>query len=399
MTVLCGGGPSEPRTGQQEFVIIAADRLVNFIQTGGMTWLLDWVPGAGALSFHLPTFCGTDPPAIPTIDAARVASWVLPPDGAVKLRQDMANLVGHFFWFTACQCTTGPQPPAPPPVPQPTGYDLNPPSVAPPITTPPCGPTQGAWFEGISFDASGNYERPAPLNWTIPPGATWLNVDLCSANASGSSFPITWTYVQVAQSGPTISTSFTQDLPSTSLPCPQWSFVIQPDTVAIEVRAHTDNTAHGQVSVQHTPTFYCQGQPNVPTQPCCPPDPTLQQLLFQIYGTVQQILDDLAGVGRLPYVDSTVHPSLSGTGAVTIAPTAAAIRIDILNRPSNQPVNPGTPDYFFDLGFITPFAVGTPLRGQRLLYDHQIYAYPTYTDQIGYTLPQGVVVNLVELVT
>jgi hypothetical protein len=147
---------------------------------------------------------------------------------------------------------------------------------------------------------------------------------------------------------------------------------------------------------QNNITFYCDGPPR-PQQPCCPPDETSQQLLFQIWSTVQEILADLGG--KRPFVDSTVHAGLTGTGAVAISPSAAAIRVDITARGDPWPDNPGTPDFLFSIGFITPFAVGTPLRGSRLVYDHQIFQYPSYTDQIGYTLPAGVTISIVELVT
>jgi hypothetical protein len=100
-----------------------------------------------------------------------------------------------------------------------------------------------------------------------------------------------------------------------------------------------------------------------------------------------------------PTVDSTVHANLSGNGRVTISPTAAGVRIEITSRPPDWPAGKTDPAYLFSIGFITPRAQGTALRGSRLVYDHQIYEYPYYVDEVDYALALGVTVRLIELVT
>jgi len=399
MTALCSGGPSQPKTGQNPFVILAADRLVNFVSTGGMAWLEFWAAAMGSVSFHLPDFCAVDPPALPNIDAPRIASWVLPPDGAVKLREDMAALVGHFFWFTACECVAGPQPTPPSPVANPPGYDLNPPRVAPPV-----GPAQcdsKAWFQTVTLDSTGSLTVPMFNTVPLVDGITSLLVEWYGGFPGGGTYPISYTLLFQSNNRAAILGSYTYAQTHAWLNTQPQYFTtsVPPGTKVVDLQVVSTGSANQSVGLNHTLSFSCgTGPPGEPTLPCCPPDPVMQQLLFQIYATVQQILADLAGE-KQPYVDSTVHQSLINSGSIPISPKSKAIRVDVITRPSNQPVNPGDPNYFFDLGFITPFALGTPLRGQRLLYDHQIYEYPTYTDQVGYTLPAGVTINLVELVT
>lgn len=71
--------------------------------------------------------------------------------------------------------------------------------------------------------------------------------------------------------------------------------------------------------------------------------------------------------------------------------------MEVNNPLTSWPNNPGTPNYYFSLGFATPFAGGTPLKGQRLVYNHQVFSWPTYTDAIGYTLYPDVNIDLIEL--
>lgn len=399
MTAACGGGPSQPKPAfENQLVVIGVNEIVNQVQAPHLAWLMDWIPGAGAQRFDVNTFCASDPPAMPNIDAARVGEWLLPPFGATKLRQDMFAIVGNIFWPLLCDCASL-QPPVLPPIPpEPPGVQVNPPNVVPPAGPGPCGSAT------TLFETIGSINGAPVLNHDsfgpIPSGATSLYVHWQGSPVSGQSspFPAAVNFVCFdANNVALASTPFTDTGNTQSAPM-AITVAVAPGTKSVGTSIFPAGTTNSLNYAIFAPAeWYCGGAPGLPLQPCCPPDETTQQLLYQIYSTVQEILSDL-GSGKFPYKDDVVHSGLSGTGAVTIKPTAVAIRVDVTTRPPSQPDNPGTPNYFFQMGYITPFAVGTPLRGQRLVYDHQTFQYPTYTDQIGYTLPANVVVNIVELV-
>lgn len=400
MTALCGGGTSSPKPPlTNPYVVFTVDKLVNLVATGGFEWLEQWVPGASDLTFHLPTFCATDPPPMPNFTPDRVASWVISPTGAAILRSDMNALISNLLWPTVCQCDSGPQPPPPTPVPQPPGVTVNPPQLLTPTGT-PCGSPNDVGT-AASFDASGSFVYDN-INWFVIPQTTqWASY---SVNVSGTgatnAYPFDWQFDwKASQTGPVLgTTTYTQVHQDATFRATVLNTTVPAGATYPVIKVHSAASANLQFTVSVEVTPFCTAPGPDLTEPCCPPDPVTQQLLFSINSAVQQILQDLASP-KLPFVDSTVHASLSGTGAVSISPAAAAVRVDIVSRPTPWPDNPGTPDFLFSIGFITPFAVGTPLRGSRLVYDHQTFQYPSYTDQIGYTLPGGVMINLVELVT
>jgi hypothetical protein len=104
-------------------------------------------------------------------------------------------------------------------------------------------------------------------------------------------------------------------------------------------------------------------------------------------------LQSLAG----PYQDTIRHQNLTGNGTISINPASSAIRVEFKTDLTNWPHNPQTPNYYYSLGFVTPFAIGTPLRGQRIIYNRQTFTWPSYTDQIGYSMAPGLIFDLVEL--
>jgi len=402
MTAICpGGGPSQIIPGEQELQQMLAGAIADFLVAQEMDWAAPLASGLGYLAFDLLNLCATDPPALPAIDAARIAGYFNPVNsqGAVQLREDMTALVGHYLWFNYCECVTGPQPPAPAPTPQPPGYQTDNPQVGAPTGT-PCGSENDLGTAG-SFDASGTFVDDSPNIWAFPTSMKWIkySTNLGAATPAGA-YPVAWQFDwKASQAGPVLgSTFYTQQSHDAVFRATVNTATIPPGAVYPVIKAYSPAIANTSQQVAVAITPFCTEAPPQLVTPCCPPDPTLENLISQVLRLEYQILS-MFSPGKLPFVDSTVHASLSGTGAVSISPAAAAVRVDIVSRPTPWPDNPGTPDFLFSIGFITPFAVGTPLRGSRLVYDHQTFQYPSYTDQIGYTLPGGVMINLVELVT
>lgn len=171
------------------------------------------------------------------------------------------------------------------------------------------------------------------------------------------------------------------------------------------VISHVSNTASGDGinAVDGFFQIYCNPTNPTVTQPCCPPDPQLQNTLNYILGVEQNIYNlvqqlQTGGLPRLPlYQDSTVHAGLSGAGTITLQTKAVAFRVDVTSNITNWPHNIQVPTYYFSMGFVTSYALTSPIKGWRLVYQSQDFPLAAECDQIGYTLPAGITVNITEL--
>src|SRR5215472_3169191 len=402
MTAICpGGGPSQPIPATQEIQNLTAAAIVEFLVSQEIGWFAALAAGVGYLTYSLSGLCTTDPPALPNITADRIAGYFNPtnPLGAAQLREDTTALVAHYLWYQYCECVTGPQPAPPPPMPQPPGYQTDNPSINPTSQNGTCLHYENNLFGATFAGNPPTFSYALSNNFNFPPGATGSTVTLTWPSVNPVIFPATLQLACVSSGAGVAETiaNFTINTPAANTPAAySLALPIQPSQYQLTMTSLTG--LNEQVDLDYTVEMVCGGGLAAPGQDCCPPDPQLMNIISQVLRLEYEILAGLSGQ-KSPFVDSTVHSNLTGTGAVSISPTAAAIRIDITSKPTPWPDNPGTPDFLFSIGFITPFAVGTPLRGSRLVYDHQTFQYPSYTDQIGYTLAGGVLINLVELVT
>lgn len=399
MTALCGGGASQPKPGSQTVVSLGAVAISDFLLKGSASWAFDLAAALGVISFDLPTFCAQDPPALPNIPTERYLGYFNPlnPQGAAQLREDMTALVGHFFWYASCECVSAPQPSPPAPMPPPSGIQRDPPALGTPTGT-PCA-SRPSEFGSQTFDGVGNIIWTKVGDWSVAPGAQWLQIDQSGSQTDSgtAAYPITHTVSVQNSSGATIwHESWIQTGLVAFSGRPTRSFTLPAGGTQLSLSSHSDTGAGIGFGIDAAFRQYCSAVPPALNEACCPPDPLLVQLLTQILQTQQTILASFPKPGT-PYKDSTVHTNLAGSRTIAIQPTARAIRVDIVSRPDPWPSNTGTPPYLFSIGFITPYAVGTPLRGSRLVYDHQIYTWPTYTDMISFNLEPNVVVNVTEL--
>jgi hypothetical protein len=142
--------------------------------------------------------------------------------------------------------------------------------------------------------------------------------------------------------------------------------------------------------------WYCGGDGTAAPSDCCPPDPDLMITLSNVLDVVLDIQRALASPAGV-YVDGARHANLSGTGSVVLGAKTVAVRVETHPPIPTTIVVPGTPDYYYDMGFVTPYILGSPLRGTRVTFNPHTVTLPTYTDQLGYTLRGGVLVDIVEL--
>lgn len=169
------------------------------------------------------------------------------------------------------------------------------------------------------------------------------------------------------------------------------------NAVYLDLATNSINPATGTYTAFGEVTLYCGTQtPTTPIVPCCPPDPGLDARLTYLTGLVQFLVgNQSAPIDAL--LDGHVHANLSGSASVLLTSECAAVRVTVHSPLPPLAVNPGTPPYYFSMGFITSYAAGSPLKGWRLVYVNQTFPLATFADQVGYTLPAGVTIDITEL--
>lgn len=111
----------------------------------------------------------------------------------------------------------------------------------------------------------------------------------------------------------------------------------------------------------------------------------------------QQLTDIHAAVAANTYTTTTTHVGLTGAGFVATAHDTRALRVTIITFPANAITDPGVPEYFFNVGFITVNDANGFVRSARLVFEFQLYELPASATGFGYTLRGGTVINVEEL--
>jgi hypothetical protein len=382
VTALCaGGGPSQPVPGSQQVQTFLAGALADFLFAEGMGWAADLAAGLGVLSFDLSVFCATDPPPLPNIDAARIAGYFNPLNGmgAAQLNQDFGDLVGHYLWFKTCQCVTGTQPTPPAPQPQPPNYVTNPPGLGTP-TDATCG-VETDFFATTTFDSSGNVSVTSnPPNY-VAPSAKWISVTHnLSSSATPAPWPVTATLSFYGATTATVlgTEVWTETQTVTAAAAPTDTYLVPVGAASIGLQLHTDSAPSSSIGVNVLTHFHCTEPPSPLLQPCCPPDPTLENMIAQVIRLEQQILASLGGITS--YTRGTVHTGLSGSGSI--------------------PVNGGNPPYEWSLGWLSMLTSDGMIQEVRLTRTTQVWLPPYFNlaTTFGYYLNPGVTANVTELV-
>ena len=419
MTALCGGGTSGPQPGLGLKLIVPAGLI-----TAGLGLIDPLLLPFGVLLdgfvFDLVANCATDPPPCPTFDATdwqnllATAGLIIPQATIDKLQA----LINRWLWFQYCQCTSVATPAYDCYPGQPAGATV--PGVNP--TTPGCvnGQWQGTLPE--NYPSLGNNSivnlngllpgGPASILVTeidgnqypalaIPAGVTSLTVSMQTACASTQSI-----------GGAEIST-FCYDANGTGVGTDISLSACQPgtpdrliQTVQIPATARYwrgrglylyPNLPYTPVAASAQAHAYCGGPG--PTNPCagCPSDPQITQILQLIWQLDQKIYAAL-GTTAQSWQDGVTHANLSQHGSIVLQGKATGIRVTMTTLPTGVQVDPGTPPFYWNAGFITPIELGSPLRGSRLVFTPQTFALPQFTDSIGYTLEHGTVISITELI-
>jgi hypothetical protein len=97
------------------------------------------------------------------------------------------------------------------------------------------------------------------------------------------------------------------------------------------------------------------------------------------------------------YSTLLAHPGLTDNGFLNLQPGTAAIRVTIQAFPPDVSVDPGTPEYFFNVGFITINDIQGFVKSARLVFEFQTYKLPSSRTGLGWTLRPGAQIMIEEL--
>jgi hypothetical protein len=423
LTAYCGGGPSGPLPGAPQFVTQTAVGVESALILGGFPEIAAILaPLLVAAPFELDTFCAADPPADPglTLQDAFDAIQLSNPSVSLPALAKAQQWWARQMWFKYCHCTTVATPP-PPAISNPgAGLGSNP-GLPSGSTTSPCWDTV-ATLQVPRWNQSGNvpyydvtqqlipanpptlsvtvgtFAGPALVAQSISPGSNNYTLTFSSTPPLGGGQEIqvvvNWFDASGASvGGLTVGGSAGQNSGSATR--------VATPTNAAYWAAYASQIDSTDKLVNAELKFFCAGQgPNGLQVPCCPPDPLVNNQLTNILNVVLHLLENTSGGGTAPPIswhDGNVHTGLADSGSITLAAGVIGIRVQMTTLPTGVQVSPGNPTFYWDAGFITPIALTSPLRGQRLVFATESMQLPEFTDSIGYTLLHGTVVTITEL--
>jgi len=398
MTALCpGGGASEPKPLEDILVSFTAASIIDVLVTGEMGWYAPIAAGVGYLTYNLTDLCFTDPPPMPTLSAERVFSYLASTQGAQFLREDVTALLANYIWGQYCRCVGGGTVPAPVPLPPPDGYNSNDPRLNAPGGT-PCS-TVPSIFETKTFDAAGNVEwdfNPAP---TFVANAQWLRFTHNGGyGATPFVYPVTHSLVFRPAGSTTVLGEYTwQQTAEIAGAAPVTHQVLVPAGAStLRLLSHVDGAPNRSFGMQWLPSWFCSAPPISLSEPCCPPDPTLENLIIQVLRLEQLILDSLGGT--FGYTKGAVHANLTGSGSLPVTGLRGVL-VDVTQGTPTNPQLEGVPPYEWNLGWISLLTGDGFVDEKRLTRQHQVWqpALMPGATTVGYFLHPGVTATLTEL--
>ena len=399
MTAICGGGPSQPKDPTELLLNLTAAGIIEILTTGGMGWMGPLAAGLGYLAYDLSGLCATDPPAVAAPTAEQIFSFTNPlnPQGAVELRTYVGNLLGNYLWHQYCECVTGPQPPPFTGFPEPTGQETNPGAGAP--TAPICGHNQV--FSSGTFNTSGNVDWSSQFvpSQQIPVGAQWVTFSHCGGSTGGPSpYPVTHSVRQLAADGTTVLQEdvLTYSALVSCSPETVTSLAINPSAHSMTVLSHTSVSGATTWGGNFFFDYHCNATPPGVEQPCCPPDPTLENLIIQVLQLEQLILNSLGGSAR--YTRGLAHTGLTGSGTISVTGLFGVL-IELTTGVPTSPELPGVPPYQFSVGWVSCLTGDGMIDEIRITRQAQVWGsrLAPFATQFGYQLNAGFTATITEL--
>jgi hypothetical protein len=429
LTAVCGGGASQPKNGVVGEITASVEAVAAILALAGIELpaLLVALIGAG-IRFAAPQFCGVDPPVDPQptqqdlVDALNMGDPLRQFAAVAKYQQWFLSR----YWYQICECVSA-STPTPPALSPPGSSTTNP--YLPTGSNQPCFsnsytdtyPVQGAAAtiheltpqllpaSGTPITVqivTGNTVHTNQRAWPIPSGVTGVDVHAATlqkdaALSATAGLNVKWsTFTADSASVGQLSLlqANTQNLVDTHLRVGQTSVWPQ---AATHYAIHSGSeTAAGANTVQQLATLdttgICTGSPL--EQACCPPDPSIDARLNQIIAYLTYLINHPATATAAKWKDGVRHTGLTGQGRLVFTGPAIGVRIEVTDMPPVPHVDPGNPNFYWDLAFLTPIALDVPLRGYRVVFNPESFALPSQADGISWTLKQARRFDLVELV-
>lgn len=426
MTLVCGGGTSQPKAGLQNAVTLDA----TGIESGLILFGFPEVAAAlalvmGTFTFYLPNLCSTDPPADPNLTQQDILDALNFLDVAVSVPaiDRIRQWFEHRYWYQVCECATGtttvPAPSNPGGLGTNTGIpstpneacftneytQISPPPVSGSVSTDLTGKLLPILTPSVSRTGAigGNVVTlPAwPLDASISRihfDATVLGVDP-GYTPIGNALHVNWitwdsagtqlddlTLVEVGSGGPEWSTTAPKG--TTGL----WTSTATHFAVWANINHIAGTTITESAWIKATGT--CAGGPLAAA--CCPPDPSITSKLDQLYGLVLSVYKAIP-VPLTSLSEGAVHATLSGSGSFSLASASLAVKIDLTTIPGYLGRELGDPLYYFEAGFVTAAGAEGPYASERVTFAQQVMWLPTLSATLHYSLAPGVVASVTEL--
>jgi len=425
----CTDGLSAPKSGVQGQVTATAEAVALILGLRGLV-----VPAAIAsaiaigINFAAPAFCAADPPVDPQptqTDLFNALQFSNPSVSLPALFKYQQWFLSH-YWYEICACTNGTTPQPPP---------LSPPGSSTSSPGLPAGRNEPCWDNAFTVDraattvaqlidatpqllptagpsilingvvvGSGSFNN-VPV-WPIPTTASQFH-----ASATGIGVDGTLTqFQQMASSFVTYNSATTavnsalfgqaDNLGARSFTMVRGDGSVWPPgsthwSVSTGVPGVTSpSSTHQQLAYQISGV--CSGPALEPG--CCPPDPNIDAQLKMIIQYLQYLINQQQPRTSTRWNDGTRHTGLINSGRLVLQAGVTAVRVEVTTVPPTVSTIPGNPQFFWDLGFVTPIAADIPLRGQRIVFNPENFSLPIQADGISWTLAAGAVIDLVELV-
>lgn len=358
---------------------------LNTILPGGLQWFDSYLWLIPPFTLDIPTFCGQDPPALPTLDATdilsimtggRLGSAILGLTKAVQLMQVYA-------WYNLCHCLVDATPAPPGGQVAPVGLPiLNPPGVDPNVI--PCS-TQLSAQQAVPASTFVNQ-----VNTKLPLGALTIALTQKNIVNGATPAPMQWAYAFFDTTG--------NSLVGVPLLPGVASGVTRTDTISVPTNADRFNASVNCGAVTQTNLAQtqmdvsCNASPPVPVQP---PDPQTNGLLQQILNLVTLLQRQLV---PFAYISSTAHAGLTGAGTIAIQ-GLLGIRIDLTTIPATTPQDGSSPPFVFNAGWVSMEDANGFIDETRAHAQHQVWFSRIASDAtlIGYSFAPGVVATITEL--
>lgn len=353
-------------------------------------FLIPVIPLVGLSDIPVAAFCATDPPAVPTYTAAEATALLnldFGPDFDSGLSKTK-DLILHAIWWDACECTSG----------TPIGFIPPAPPTGTPITQFPIGETGVPCVTSIdgAITVTGTQSFNRGTANGVGRNVTLARVSVGNAIASGAGVSVRWDmeWQNQAVSPVTVGTTTSRT-------------VLAGTTLVFDVPLsagfdwlHLKVTALGGAGSSALTTrmdLYCDGaRPDQPAQPCCPPDPSTQSYLDNILQLVTLIQRQIV---PFAHVLGTVHSGLTGQGTIGVS-GLLGVKLDLTTIPASYGVQVGSPNYHFDLGWLSVLTPDGFIDERRVTAQLVSWLPRLMSDAtvVGYSLSPGVVGTITEIV-